>query len=182
MELLDILKEELSENRREQARKFDIAEIVFLSVVAILMGATNTKSIYLWLKENMKKKEIKKLLDKEFVQVPRRSTVYELFNKVDENELEKAFRKWIRELVPIKAKDKVATDGKVIKSSKRGKNKAVMVLSILLKDLGVVIAHQKIASKSNEIPALQNLISELDESFIYTFDALHTQKNNVENR
>lgn len=176
MELLNILREELSENRRDQARKFNIADIVFSSVIAILMGATTTKSIYLWLKENMKKKEIKELLGYEFVQVPKKTTVYDLFKIVDEGELERAFRRWIRTLVDIKAEDKVSADGKVIKSSKRGENKAVMVLSILLQELGIVIAHEKIASKSNEIPALQKLIGELDETFIYTFDALHTQK------
>lgn len=176
MELLEILREELSENRRAQGRKFNIADIVFSSVIAILMGATNTKSIYIWLKENMKKKEIKKLLGYEFVQVPKRASVYNLFNKIKEDELEKAFRRWIRDLVPIKSGDKVATDGKVIKGSKRGENKAVMVLSVLLQELGVVIAHEKIATKSNEIPALQKLLGELDDNFIYTFDAIHTQK------
>lgn len=45
-----------------------------------------------------------------------------------------------------------------------------------------LIAHEKIASKSNEIPALQKLIGELDETFIYTFDAIHTQKNFISNR
>ena len=176
MELLNILREELSENRRDQARKFDIADIVFVSVIAILMGATNTQSIYVWLKENMKRKEIKQLLGCEFIQVPARMTVYDLFNIIDEAELERAFRRWIRTLVDIKSNDKVSVDGKAIKSTKRGKNKAVMVLSILLQDLGVVIAHEKIASKSNEIPALQKLIGDLDETFIYTFDAIHTQK------
>lgn len=40
----------------------------------------------------------------------------------------------------------------------------------------LIIAHEEIANKSNEIPALQKLIGELDETFSYGFDSMNTQK------
>ncbi len=44
--------------------------------------------------------------------------------------------------------------------------KAIEVVGAVLSEIGVVIAHQKIAEKSNEIP-----------EFLFTFDAMNTQKN-----
>ncbi len=55
--------------------------------------------------------------------------------------------------------------------------KDVSVLSAVLAESQLIIAHKAIADKSNEIPALQALIGELDETFSYGFDALNTQKN-----
>jgi len=37
--------------------------------------------------------------------------------------------------------------------------------------------NKKIVEKSNEVPALRELIDELDDSFIYTFDAMNSKKN-----
>ena len=39
-----------------------------------------------------------------------------------------------------------------------------------------LIKHKQIADKSNEIPAFQEMLKELDDSYIFTFDAMHTQK------
>lgn len=55
--------------------------------------------------------------------------------------------------------------------------RSIEVLGAVLAESGVIIAHKKIAEKSNEIPALQELIDELGEDFIFIFDAINTQKN-----
>ena len=71
----------------------------------------------------------------------------------------------------------MAVDGKVLRGSANSKDGAVSVLSAVLAESKLIIAHKKIKTKSNEIPALQELIGELDETFTYEFDALNTQKN-----
>ena len=55
--------------------------------------------------------------------------------------------------------------------------RSIEVVGAVLSEIGVVIAHQQIAKKSNEIPALQAMIGELGDEFIFTFDAMNTQKN-----
>ncbi len=55
--------------------------------------------------------------------------------------------------------------------------KAIEVVGAVLSEIGVVIAHQQIAEKSNEIPALQAMIAELGDEFLFTFDGMNTQKN-----
>jgi len=178
--LLEIFKEEISEQGRKQERQYSLPVMMYLSVIAILMGAKNPIEIYQWMKNNSKRKEIKKLLGVEFFKAPGKSRVYDFFEIVDTVELEKAFRKWIRTFIDIPEHAVAAVDGKVIRGSANTKENAVSVLSAVLAETQLIIAHKKIAKKSNEIPAFQELIGELDETFSYGFDALNTQKNSKE--
>ncbi len=45
----------------------------------------------------------------------------------------------------------------------------------------LILAHEKIDVKTNEIPVAQTLIPQLElEKVVYTFDALHCQKHTFE--
>ena len=175
--LYQILKNNLTDKRRKQAQQHDLATIIYVSIIAMLCGAVDMKQISIWMKKNMKRKEIKKLLGVDFVKPPSKSTVSLIFKELNADELEKVFRGWTK----LQLKDKVklthiATDGKVMRGSSHKDKKAIEVLSLLLADIGIVIAHKQIANKSNEIPAFQEMLKELDDSYIFTFDAMHTQK------
>jgi len=175
--LYQILKNNLTDKRRKQAQQHNLATVIYVSIIAMLCGATDMKQISIWMKKNMKRKEIKKLLGVDFIKPPSKSTVSLIFKELNADELEKAFRQWTQ----LQLKDKVklthiATDGKVMRGSSHKDKKAVEVLSLLLADIGVIIKHKQIADKSNEIPAFQEMLKELDDSYIFTFDAMHTQK------
>ena len=176
-DLLTIFKEEISEQTRTQARAYSLPVMMYLSVIAILMGSKNPLEISQWMKINSKRKEIKKLLRVEFFKAPKKSRVYDFFEMVDKAELERAFRRWIRTFIDIPKYAVVAVDGKVLRGSAKDDKSAVSVLSAVLSESNLIIAHKQIQEKSNEIPALQELIGELDETFTYGFDALNTQKN-----
>lgn len=150
---------------------------MYLSVIAIIMGAKNPIEISIWMQKNAKRKEIKKLLGVEFFKAPKKSRLYEFFEIVDKDELEKAFRRWIGTCIDIPKHSVLAVDGKVLRGSRSQDKSAVSILSAVLAESKLIIAHKEIEEKSNEIPALQALIGELDESFSYGFDALNTQKN-----
>jgi len=176
-DLLKILKEEISEQARKEGRQYSLPVVMYLSVIAILMGAKNVIEISQWMNSNAKRKEIKKLLGVEFYKAPKKSRLYEFYEIIDKDELELAFRRWIGGFVKLSNKEMVAVDGKVIRGSATKDKSAVGILSALLSESKLILAHEEISQKSNEIPALQKLIGELDESFVYGFDALNTQKN-----
>ena len=179
--LLEIFKEEISEQARAEGRQYSLPVIMYLSVIAILMGAKNPIEISIWMNENAKRKEIKKLLGVEFFKAPKKSRLYDFFGIVDKEELERAFRRWIGCYVELKEHEVVAVDGKILRGSRKKEKSAVSTLSAVLAESNLIIAHKEINEKSNEIPALQELIGELDESFSYGFDALNTQKNIIYN-
>jgi hypothetical protein len=176
-DLLTIFQEEISEQAREQARSYSLPVMMYLSVIAILMGAKNPLEICHWMQINTKRKEIKKLLGVEFFKAPKKSRMYDFFRIVDKEELEKAFRRWIRTFIEIPEYAVVAVDGKILRGSVKKDQTPVSILSAVLAESKLIIAHKEIQEKSNEIPALQALVGELDETFSYGFDALNTQKN-----
>jgi len=177
--LLQIFQEEISEQARAEARQYSLPVIMFLSVIAILMGAKNPMDISRWMNANGKRKEIKSLLGVEFIRLPKKSRLYTFFEIVDKEELERAFRRWIRTFIDIPEHAMVGADGKVIRGSATANQSAVSVLSLVLAESNLIIAHEEIANKSNEIPALQKLIGDLDETFIYGFDAMNSQKKTL---
>jgi hypothetical protein len=179
--LLEIFKEEISEQARAEGRQYSLPVVMYLSVIAILMGAKNPIEISEWMNANAKRKEIKKLLGVEFFKAPKKSRLYTFFEIVDKEELEIAFRRWIGGYVELKKHEVVAVDGKVLRGSAKKDKRAVSILSAVLAESQLIIAHKEIEEKSNEIPALQALIGELDETFSYGFDALNTQKNAIYN-
>jgi hypothetical protein len=101
-------------------------------------------------------------------------------NAVD---VEKAFREHAASLNLAAARPGarvVAFDGKTLKGSFDSFNdiKAKQVLSAFAVDTALVLAHIEIDEKSNEIPAVQKLLGELDVAgHIVTCDAMHCQKN-----
>ncbi len=141
------------------------------------MGAVNYKEIWIWIVKHIQKDNIKKLLGVEFIRTPSRSSIAEILAEVKYIELEKVFRIWINELVDISQLEQLAVDGKVMNGSSVNANKSTEVLNAVLANSGIILAHKKIADKSNEVPALRELIDELDDSFIYTFDAMNSKKN-----
>ncbi len=70
-------------------------------------------------------------------------------------------------------------DGRALKGSFDAFNdaKARQILSAFAADTALVLAHIEIDEKSNEIPAVQKLLEELDVAgHIVTLDAMHCQK------
>ena len=102
---------------------------------------------------------------------------------LDAAEVEKAFREHGAKLnfAPERVEACViAFDGKTLKGSFDNFNdvKAKQVLSAFALDTALVLAHIEIDEKSNEIPAVQKLLAELDVAgCIVTCDAMHCQKN-----
>ncbi len=167
----------IPDHRKGQGKLHRLDHILFLSVVAQLMGAINYVEIYVWIKKNIQNDKIKKLLGVEFIKTPARSAISKILAQVDYRELEKVFRIWINELVDTDNLQQLAVDGKVMNGSGVNAKQSIQVLNAVLTDSGIILAHKKIADKSNEVPALRELIDELDDSFIYTFDAMNTKKN-----
>ncbi len=77
--LLEIFKEEISEQARDEGRQYSLAIVMYLSVIAILMGAKNPMDISRWMNVNGKRKEIKQLLGVEFFKTPKKSRLYDFF-------------------------------------------------------------------------------------------------------
>ena len=170
--------------------KYPLEEVLFMVIFALLKGNTKFKEIHTWMVYNKENPILKKIFEKEQIDIPSKSTLHRILTNVDNNALEKVFRKYFSKYIK---KENIAIDGKWLNGSDvNGQytnecHKAI--LNILDKDKKIVFAHKFIAkNKENEISALKQVFDEddlfSDEGQIFSFDAIQTQTeilNNIDN-
>ena len=180
-QLLDKFRE-LPDYRKCKQLKFNVGEIMFMSLLATLSGANGYMDMEIWIKS--KKRELQKFLGYAFI-APADNTIRNVFLNIDKDALDKIFESWAHSVASkststIKI---VASDGKTMRGSKNKiKNeKARHIVSLFLTQEKLTLAQTQVDDKSNEIPALLSLLDSLKlENCTITVDALHTQKNSKE--
>jgi hypothetical protein len=114
---------------------------------------------------------------------PAYTSVRGILQQLDPDELEQAFRRHAECLDRSCAAGPsrfIAIDGKTLRQSfdAFADRKAAHVLSAFAVDHQIILAHEVIDEKSNEIPAAQALIAAMGLSGrVFTLDAMHCQKN-----
>jgi len=165
--------------RRKQAKQYELGYVLFFSILAILSNADSYRTIHTFIKVHFE--ELKKLFNLDWENVPAYTTIRNIIKGTKSESIEKAFRDYTTSLKDLKLNDNVvAIDGKVLKGSFDNfqDKKAIQILSAFLTKSKIVLAHEEIDSKTNEIPVAQALIEELElKNCIYTLDSLHCQKN-----
>lgn len=177
-QLLDKFRE-LPDYRKCKQLKFNVGEIMFMSLLATLSGANGYADMEIWIKS--KKRELQKFLGHAFI-APADNTIRNVFLNIDKGSLDKMFEKWAYSVAnkPTSILNIVASDGKTMRGSKNKirNEKARHIVSLFLAEEKLTLAQTQVDDKSNEIPALLSLLDSLKlENCVITVDALHTQKN-----
>ena len=106
---------------------------------------------------------------------PSEPTVRRVLQQVDPQALERAFSAWVQAGAP--ADEPLAVDGKTLKGARRIDGTQVHLLSAMLHQHGGVVAQCEIDTKTNEIPALREMLAPLPiAGRVVTADAMHTQR------
>ena len=170
--------------------QYPLAEVLFMTIFALLKGNTTFKEIFGWIVYNKENPILKEIFKKDEIETPSKSTLHNILVNTDNNALEKVFRQYFFNYVK---KENVAIDGKWLNGSDvNGQytnecHKAI--LNILDKDIKIVFAHKFMAkNKKNEISTLKQAFDEddifSDEGQIFSFDAIQTQTeilNSIDN-
>ena len=169
---------QLPDYRKNKVGYTHPGEILFISLLAVLSGAQGYEDIALWMKE--RKRELAKFLGRAFI-APAYTTVRNTFLGINIEAVEKMQEKWTHHLVDdSEMLTIVATDGKTMRGSKSKEmnEKARHIVSLFLTDQKLTLAQNQVQGKSNEIPALIELLDSLKlKNCVITMDAMHTQKN-----
>jgi len=100
---------------------------------------------------------------------------------MDPKEFKKSFLRWVRSVARLTNGEIVPIDGKALRGSKDGENKAIYMVSAWARTNGVVLAQEKVSDKSNEITAIPELLKVLEiKGCIVTIDAMGCQKDIAE--
>ena len=155
--------------------------ILLFSILAILSGATSYRKIHKFIVAHYE--TLNEIFELDWNRMPAHTTIRNIIQGTSGTELEKSFREYSQELAQSDGeKQFVGCDGKVLRGSfdHFEDQKAVQILSAFMSDSRLILAHEEIASKTNEIPTAQRLMEELGLSgYIYTFDALHCQEETL---
>ena len=188
--LLSFLSE-VKSSRRKQARQYDTASVLLLSILAMSSGAVSYRKIHEYIP--IKFPALKRLLNLNWKKPPVYNSLRYILISIDTGSLEKSFRKYskyLQKMMKHSAESEpesdylqkyniLSVDGKCLRGSfdNMKEQKMKQILSVFAVNEKIILAHKVISDKTNEIPEFQNLIKELKlEKSIFTADAMHTQK------
>ena len=178
--LLDFLKE-IPDHRDRQARQYDLAHILYLTILAILSNAKNYKDVWRFISKHFK--TLKEIFNLKWHKVPTYSTLHEILTGVNSQRLEETFRKHSALLSEGSFEGKhLCFDGKTLRGSFQNlkQKSAIQLFEIFSSQDQIVLGHVPLEKKDHEIPALQELLASLPlKGSVVTVDALHCQKKHL---
>lgn len=176
----------LSDGRQKGKVKYKIWDIVVVSFLATLGNCNDWEEIHDF--AITKKDWLKNFLILTGG-IPSVITYKRVFSIIKPEELENICVLFAQDVLRLfsSKKDIMDIDGKTDNGSKRNENdirdkvKSLNVLNVYSNNLGLCVASEKIEDKTNEIPTIPKILDRINvKGNIITWDALNTQKFNVE--
>jgi hypothetical protein len=184
--LLDHL-DNVTDPRRAQGKRYPLKYLLLFAIFAILSGAQSYRDVCRFM--DKKRLVLNNFFDLCWKAAPSKSQLRAIFCEIQTASLETSFRDYSSALNAEQEEaiqHRVGLDGKALRGSGDAKTETGMLhmLSAFCATTQLILGHLDIAEKSNEIPAAQQLIAELDlpAGSLYTADAIHCQKKRLKRR
>jgi hypothetical protein len=171
---------DLQDHRRPQGQRYKLEHIILFSIMAFLSNAKSYRDISRFIKVRFE--VLKEHFGLTWERAPGYTTIRNVILGVDGEELEACFRVYTQSLIDGTNADQIgsiAFDGKTLRGSYDHfqDKRAVQILSMFRTEDNLILAHEVIDQKTNEIPMVQKLLEDIGlEGYYYTMDALHCQK------
>jgi predicted transposase YbfD/YdcC len=176
--LIEVLAE-IPDFRSPRGKRHPLAAILALTCSAMLCGSRSYTAIAEW-GRNYGAHLMQALGFTR--QPPCAATLHTVLRRVDREEVEAKLGAWAEGLLsgtpaPADTEEGIAVDGKTLRGSQKQGAPGAHLLSALAPRLGVTLAQQAVADKTNEIPVMLDLLRQLVlTGRVVTMDALLTQR------
>jgi hypothetical protein len=168
----------IKDHRRKQGQRYALGHILLFSILAILSGADSYRKVQKFIVVHYDR--LNEIFDLNWKRMPAYTSIGDIIQGTSGTQLEQSFRQYSQVLAESdEEKQFIGCDGKVLRGSfdHFKDQKAIQILSAFVSNSQIILAHEEIATKTNEIPTAQALMEALGLSgYIFTFDALHCQK------
>ena len=152
----------------ESEREYDgyyysLGEALSIVVLGCLCGLKNVSQIHQWAESERTREWLKEKFAIE--RIPCYYWLLSLLKMVKPESLNQCLSRWVRQMLPEEREGlTLAVDGKTVRSTegKKGYQRPLHIISAQLSELGVTLASKSVDGKSNEIPAVQELLQQLD--------------------
>lgn len=171
---------DLQDHRRPQGQRYKLEHIILFSIMAFLSNAKSYRDISRFIKVRFE--VLKEHFGLTWERPPGYTTIRNVILGVDSEELESSFRVYTQSLIDGSNASPIGTiafDGKTLRGSYDHfqDKRAMQILSMFRTQDKLILAHEVIDQKTNEIPMVQKLLKDTGlEGYYYTMDALHCQK------
>ena len=178
--LKEVLKG-VTDPRDRRGVRHCLTAILCLSVVGVLAGCRTLEAM----REHVADLGPDDLGDLDLEEgraLPSESTIRRVLERVNADDLDARVSSWLRTRVgAIGGRRVIAVDGRTLRGARTGDNPAPHLLAALDQASGVVVGQRRVSDKSNEIPALPELLAPLDlDGALITADAMHTQRSTAQ--
>lgn len=148
MSLLLNVFSNITDPRKDINLKYDLLDIIFLTLVGILSGAEGWSEIHQF--ADNKLQWLKKYRQFEHG-VPSEDTISRVIRGIDPTALNAAFMNWANTIREVSGQPLIAIDGKTLKLSRDGeKHNALHSITVWCQQNDLVIAQMKSMGKKNE--------------------------------
>ncbi len=165
----------LEDPRADRGRNHSLVSIIAIAILAVLAGADGFKSIEAY--GMAKQSWLETFLELPYG-IPSHDTFGRVLGILEPEQLKSGFLAWIGEITEKLNIELIHIDGKTAKGSydREEKLKALHTVSAYCSEHCLVLAQEKVNSKSNEITAVPLLLKLLNlKGAIVTLDAMGTQ-------
>lgn len=156
-----------------------IPEVITIAILGSICGLKNVKQIHQWAKNS----RVSEFLKEKFGinHIPCYYWILCMLKLIKTESLNRCFANWVYSFMPKNVeKMTISLDGKTICSTNRIEKieSPLHIISAQISELGLTLAQRSTDDKSNEIPAVQELLKELNiKGHMVVADALNCQKD-----
>jgi hypothetical protein len=162
--------------RDPRGRRHDLATVLTLAQTAVLAGSRTLLAIAEWT-QDVARDTLSRIGISPDRALPSESTIRRALARVDANDLDVLLAGWMATRVgELGGKRVIAYDGKTMRGA-RTSTGTPHLLAAFDHAAGAVVGQLAVATKSNEIPALRDLLNTMDiTGSVITADAMHCQR------
>ena len=173
--------EGVTDPRDRRGVRHCLTAILCLSVVGVLAGCRTLEAMREHVAD-LGPDDLGDLGLEEGRALPSESTIRRVLERVNADDLDARVASRLRTRVgAIGGRRVIAVDGKTMRGARTGSNPAPHLLAALDQASGVVVGQRRVSDKSNEIPALPDLLAPMDlDGALITADAMHTQRSTAQ--
>ena len=171
---------EIADFRQASGKRYPLPAVLALACAAMLCGYRSYGAIAEWGRNY--DRELVLALGFAHGKTPCASALHWIFRHLDCAQFESQLGQWtetVLQAYPPSAEqvEGIAIDGKTLRGSQKQGAPGAHLLSALSHRLGITLAQQAVADKSNELSRIEDLLETLVlKGRIVTLDALHTQR------
>ena len=177
--LLDLLAQ-VPDPRKRRGRRHPLAGLLAVGIAAVIAGSKSFAAIGQWAADAGP--EVLAVLGA--VRGPaEESTFRRAFTLVSADALDRVLGAWLHtRAVQAGGRLVIAIDGKTVRGARDKEGKAPHLVAALAHGIGAVLGQAAVDAKSNEIPAVRDLLKAFTSlaGAVITIDALHTQSDTAQ--